>query len=222
MTTQESTAGGSAVEGAPKRIAREAPAGAGVEGAHDAGRAGTGRRYWLLYPEYGTLRAILGFGLFYLTVALVTPVVVDLFAEFAPAVASATVTTGAAVLLWLSLTLTLLDQGYRQVTANPHRFADREALVEFLDANRPTTLEYALAGGGVLVTATVVVATWRPFVVALPELVWTMTHLPTAGAPSIVTSAIVVGFIVAFTLCTYGTDRLVVGAVREALYRAHR
>jgi len=178
----------------------------------------------LAYPAYGPVESALGFGLFYLIVDRVTPVLVaELSGEF-PDLVPGPFRTFTAMLLWLLLGITVLTAVLDQVRDNPRIFDTPEDRREFLADNRPTAGEYwryaGLAGLGAVVAA----VTWDRFFEVLPDLLVVVVSQDggeLAGTPAVDVVAFV-AFFLAFAAFSRGLDGLAVGAFRDLLFRAHR
>ena len=176
---------------------------------------------WLLYPEYGPIDSIVGFAIFYLLVDALTPTFVDALALVLPDVATSTLTTGTALALWLVAGITALTVVLPQVAANPRRFDSRDERDAFLDANRPSEMQYkvnltllVLGGATAFLAWRTVLDVFRGMLPVVVELGGEIPPVLTAG-----NVAIFVVFVVGVAAYARGLDRLVIGGVREFLYR---
>lgn len=178
----------------------------------------------LAYPAYGPVESALGFGLFYLVVDRVTPVLVaELSGEF-PALVPDPFRTFTAMLLWLVLGITVLTAVLDQVRDNPRTFDTPGERREFLADNRPATGEYWRYAGLAGVGGAVAAVTWDSFRDVLPDLlvvVVSQDGAELAGTPLVDVLAFV-SFFLGFAALSRGVDRLAVGALRDLLYRSAR
>lgn len=184
------------------------------------GVAGERRPFPLLYPEYGPVDSVVGFGLFYLLVDAVTPTLVEALAGPFPDLASGTVTTGTALALWAVFGLTVLTVVLTQAKPNPRRFDTRAERDAFLDANRPTEWDYRLNLALLVLGGSTAALAWGTAVDVLRGMLPVVVDLGGA-VPSVGNVAVFVVFFVGFAAYSRGLDRLVVGGLRELLYRYH-
>lgn len=180
-------------------------------------------------PAYGTLRRAIEYALFYLIVDRCTRLLVALLGEIPPLQSHVpTVTTGAAVALWVMLGLVVLLEVRRQLSANPWKPADLGAL-------RPTERRLVIAGAATVLGAGVVAAGW-PVVGRLTGDGWVAVEVgrelttlanSDAGALAKVMGilgtdvGVLIAFSLGFIILAYGIDRLTVGLAREVLYRKY-
>lgn len=178
------------------------------------------RTHGVVSPEPGTVTVVLAFGLVYAVVDRATEGVVRVVEALG--VAAGALTTGLAGTLWLAFAALVAVELGRQYRANPRSFGDRDVLRAFLDRHRPAPREHALAlaaaaGGGAIV------ASARSEFYAALDGTFRVLRLVVVegrlGSFSPVTFAAGALFLVGFGLFAYGTDRLIVGLYREALYR---
>lgn len=178
--------------------------------------------FYLLYPEYGAIDSLVGFAIFYLILDTLSPTLVDALATALPSVAPDTIGTGLALLLWLVAGVTALAIVVPQVQANPRRFETRHERDAFLDANRPSATQYRFALALVVLGGIVSVLAWQTFLdvlgALLPFVIELDGTLPSTLSPA--TVAVFVLFVVGFAAYSRGLDRLVIGVVRDLLYRS--
>ena len=177
----------------------------------------------LVHPEYGPVEGLVGFGIFYLLVDRLTPALVSALSGPLPDLAPDTIRLGTAGLCWLVFGLTLLSIALTQLADNPRKFADSAARERFLDDHRPTEsglrlhLVLMVFGGATAVlawdTAVAVLESMFPIVVAAGG--------PLPAVLSLGNAAILVAFFLGFAAYARGLDRLVVGGMREFLYRTY-
>lgn len=178
-------------------------------------------------PAYGTLRRTIEYALFFLIVDRCTRLLAALLGEIPPLETHVpTVTTGAAVALWVMLGLVVLLEARRQFAVNPWDADDLAAL-------RPSERRLAVAGAATAVGAGVVAVGWgtvarltgdgRAAVAVGQEL---FEHANSeagllAKAAGILGSdvGVLVAFSLGFVALAYGLDRLTLGLVRELIYR---
>lgn len=183
----------------------------------------------LYAPEYGPVRRLLEYVLFYVVVDRLTGLLVVLLEGVPPLASHApTVQFASAVALVVVLVVVVLWEARRQYVANPVEATDLQAL-------RPSPRRLAVAGGALAVGAGIVAVGWETVVAFTgdPEVLLTVTReLMTAVAAAsgpVETSVAVLGtdlgvlaaFTVGFVLLAYGVDRVLIGLVREVLYRRH-
>lgn len=177
----------------------------------------------LHYPAYGAVAALVGFAVFYLVVDALMPTLSATVAEVLPGIVPDPFTTLVALLLWGLLGLAVIGIILEQTKDNPREFETTMARDAFLDKHRPTRSAYALslvllvAGG---VTAAIA---WPTFIDVLEAMVPVVTS-PGDGLPDAVTlerSVVFVGFLLGFAAFSWSLDRLVIGRLREFLYRRH-
>lgn len=182
----------------------------------DTGRLG------LLYPEYGPIESLLGFGLFYLLLDTLTPHIVTTLTGPFPDLVPEPVTTATAALLWLVGITTLLAIALTQLDANPHTFTDQDARATFLDQHRPTEPFYTRSLGLLVLGGATAYLTWDTTITylegLLPVVVDTTGEFP--GVMTIENTVVFVLFFVGFAAYARGLDRLIIGGIREFLYRS--
>jgi hypothetical protein len=130
------------------------------------------------------------------------------------------VTTWLAVLLWLIAGAALISQVARQVAANPRSFESRAERTEFLESNRPTEGSYVFYGAAVLVGLVIAAAVWPSFTSLLDRAFAMILERDQAVTFSVVDAGLLVAFFVGYAVVARSADRLVVGAIRNGLYRA--
>jgi hypothetical protein len=178
--------------------------------------------FYLLYPEYGAIDSLVGFAMFYLVLDTLSPTLVDALATVLPSVAPDAIGTGLALLLWLVAGVTALAIVVPQVQANPHRFETRRERDAFLDANRPSATQYQFWLALLALGGAVSVLAWQTFIdvlgALLPFVIELDGALPSTLSPA--NLAVFVLFVVGFAAYSRGLDRLVVGVLRDLLYRS--
>jgi hypothetical protein len=177
----------------------------------------------LLYPEYGPVEALVGFGVFALIVEWLTPALVAALAGPVPDLVPEPLTTVTAVLLWVALGATVAAIVLPLLDANPRTFDDRRERDAFLDENRPSDRDYRVNLALMVLGGATAVLAWPTFVAVLRETVPVVVALggpvPTAWTPGNV--AIFAVFVLGVAAYSRGLDRLLVGGMREFLYRYH-
>lgn len=183
----------------------------------------------LYAPEYGPIRRIAEYVLFYVVVDRLTRLLVELFTEFPPLATHApTLELGSAIALVVVLLVVGLWEVRRQYRANPVDADDVGGL-------RPSARGLAIAGGALAVGAAIVASGWRTVVTFTgdPEVLMTVateaaTAVSAASGPVATAAAVlgtdlgvVVAFVAGFVLLAYGLDRLLIGLTREVLYRRY-
>lgn len=183
----------------------------------------------LYAPEYGPVRRLFEYVLFYVVVERLTGLLVELFEEIPPMATHApTLRFASAVALVVVLVVVVLWEARRQYVANPVALADIGSL-------RPSPRRLAVAGGALVVGAGVVVYGWATVVAFTgdPEVLLTVTEEtmtavssasgPVATAVAVLATdiGVLAAFTVGFVLLAYGIDRLLIGLAREVLYRRH-
>lgn len=88
------------------------------------------------------MQAAAGFGLFYLLVGNATEQLVGPLASIFPELVPELFMTAMAAVLWMMLSINVFTEATRQLSPNPRRFDNRQALEPFLDRNRPSRMEY--------------------------------------------------------------------------------
>lgn len=177
----------------------------------------------VFYPAYGPIDSVLGFGLFYLLVDLATPLLAEALAGLL-GVESAAVETFAAVLLWAVFAATAFGAVLTQTADNPRTFDDRTEREAFLAANRPRPWEYRLHVALATLGGAVAALAWETFVVVFEALLPAVVELD-GTVPAVLTPGNVAAFVVfflGFAAFSRGLDRLVIGTLRESLYRRYR
>ena len=177
----------------------------------------------LLYPEYGPVEALVGFGVFFLIVEWMTPALVDTLAGPFPDLVPEPLTTVTAVLLWVVLGVTVLSIVLTLLTPNPREFGDRSERDAFLDANRPSDREYRFNLVLMVLGGATAVLAWPTFIEVLRETFPMVVELggPVPTVWTLGNVAIFVVFVLGVAAYTRGLDRLVIGGMREFLYRYH-
>lgn len=176
----------------------------------------------LLYPEYGALDSLVGFAMFSLILETISPTLVDALATALPSVAPDAIGTGLALLLWLVAFVTALAIVVPQVRANPRRFETRRERDAFLDAKRPSTTQYTVWLAFLALGGTVSYLAWQTFIDVLSAMLPFVIELD-GTLPSTVSLAnvtVFVLFLVGFAAYSRGLDRLVIGVLRDLLYRS--
>lgn len=176
-------------------------------------------------PAYGPVEAAVGYVLFFLVVDRATPVLVDELAAPFPDAVPEPFTTYAAVVLWLVLVVLLLATVRGQLAANPRTFADADEREAFLDEQRRNRWRFRIDAALVVVGGAATVLTWDVFVavlVALLSVVVVELDGATPALPGAEEFAVSVVFLVGVAALARGLDRLLVGGVRELLYRRYR
>lgn len=177
--------------------------------------------YRLLYPAYGPVESLVGFGLFYLLVDRLTPVVADALAGPVPALVPEPFATLVALLLWLVFGLTVGTTVLAQVRANPPTFGSANERDAFLDANRPSERDYRFNLALLVLGGSTAVLAWPTMLEVLRGLLPVVVTLD-GTVPAVLTVgnvAVLVVFFLGFAAYARGLDRLVVGGMREFLYR---
>ena len=178
----------------------------------------------LFYPAPGLVEAALGYGLLYLIVDAVTPVLVDELAGTAPDLVPEPFTTLMAFVLWVALGATVLGVVLAQVRDNPREFATPAEREEFLASNRPTASDYLFAGALAVLGSALAALAWDAFLPALEDVLVVIVEADGTVPPSLNVgdAAVFVAFFVGFAAFARGVDRLAAGGVRELLYRRSR
>lgn len=184
---------------------------------------------WSYAPEYGPIRRLFEYVLFYAVVDRLTELLVALLEEVPPLASHArTLQVASAVSLVVVLVVVVLWEARRQYVANPVETSDLAAL-------RPSPHGVAVAGAALAIGAAVVAAGWEQVVaftgdteVLLAVTLETMTAVSSASGPFATALAVLAtdlgvlsAFIVGVVLLAYGVDRLLIGLAREVLYRRH-
>lgn len=180
-------------------------------------------RIRFVYPEYGPVETLLGIGLFYLLVDRLTPVIVEGLASPFPSLGAETVRTLLAVSIWVMAGLSFLRLVLTQSKANPRRFESVEALNRFLAERRPTDRHYRFYLVLALLGGTTAMLAWETTLEVLAAML-PMVVTPAGELPAAITvgnAAVLVVFFLGFAASARGLDRLVIGGVREFLYRAY-
>ena len=188
-----------------------------------------GRMDAVYSPEYGTVRRILEYGLFFVVVDRATATLTEMPVESETASLIPRVTFAAAVALWAMLVLTLGREVLRQYRANPRETNDVPGLLAGL---RPEPHRTAVVAGVGIAGGIVVAFGWAPFFGILENPAETFEFVQrvlsgTAGGSGLALVAALLGsplvwvavFPAGFVALAYGVDRLLVGAVREVQYR---
>lgn len=177
------------------------------------------------YPRYGTVQSLIWFALFYLVAARATDAFVETLQAVDPSTDPSVVKLGMAVSLWVVLIAVIAGELLRHAHDNPERFVARQVLVEFTEQHRPTLREHvgwllaAVAGGAVVFMA------GDRFFGTLDDALLVGGRLADQGALepfSPVNLGWGVAFLAGFALVAHAADRVVVGSVREVIYRYHR
>ena len=182
----------------------------------------TGGPVGLLYPAYGLVEALVGFGVFGMLVDQITPAAVAALTDTYPGLVGP-VTTGAAVLLWLVAGAMAMAEAIEQARANPRTFPTAAERTAFLDANRPSEAHYRLNLVVMVLGGSMAVLAWNTVVdvlaSAVPVVIDAGGTLP--ASLTLGNVAVFVVFVVAVAAYARALDRLVVGGAREFLYRTH-
>lgn len=176
-------------------------------------------------PAYGPVEAAVGYVLFFILVDRATPVLVDELAAPFPDAVPEPFMTYAAVVLWLVLVALLLATVRGQLAANPRTFADADERESFLDEQRRDRWRYRIDAALVVVGGAATVLTWDVFVAVLVDLLSVVVvelDGATPALPGAEEVAVSVVFLVGVAALARGLDRLLVGGVRELLYRRYR
>lgn len=175
----------------------------------------------LYFPAYGPIEAVVGIGLFSLIVDRVTPTLVTKLAEPLPDLVPEPLTTFIALLLWLVLGATVVGVALTQFRENPREFTTPENRDEFLALNRPSDWEYYRNGAITLLGGAVAFLTWNTFISVLQDIIVVVIESDgTIEATVTLTDiAVFIIFLVGFASYARGLDRLVVGGVRDLIYR---
>ncbi|WP_254764856.1 hypothetical protein [Natrinema marinum] len=169
----------------------------------------------LAFPAYGPIDAALGYGLFYLVVDRATPTIVAVFTEVLPDVSPSLIGLGLAMLLWVVLLVTVLDQLRRQLAAlgivthaavRPRRSGRSRPSVGRL------LLSLAVATVGGLIAAW----TYDP---ALEAVVSLIRVVEVADIDVLVPTEVglLLVFFVSFEIAARSVDKLVIGGLRALL-----
>ncbi|ACV10311.1 hypothetical protein Huta_0122 [Halorhabdus utahensis DSM 12940] len=177
----------------------------------------------LLYPQYGPVEALVGVGVFYVIVDRMTPVLVEALEGAVPTLVPDPFTTLVAMFLWAIALLTLGSQVYAQLRPNPLTFesrADREA---YLDRKRPTDSEYTINLVLLILGATIALLAWNGAIGFLEDVIPVVVELDgeMPAAMTIENALVFAAFFVGLAAYTRGLDRLVIGGMRESLYRLY-
>lgn len=186
---------------------------------------GPGRTIRVYAPAYGSVRTVVLFGLLVLIVERATAALVETLQTVAPAASAAPLKFALAAVLWVALALVMVAEFRRQSVDNPYEFQAREVALSFLDQRRLTPRSAGLA---ILLSASGITVAWlaRPrFVATLDGAFHVMTALIETGSPgSFAVANLVWGtaFVAGVLALAWGLDRLLIGLVREMLYRRYR
>jgi hypothetical protein len=170
------------------------------------------RRY---FPAYGPIEAALGFVMFYVIVDRATPTVVDVVTAVFPTVSPSLVRLGLAVFIWFVLTVTVIDQGRRQLAAlgvGSRADVRREARTR-ATPSAPRAVAYLVV---FLVGGALAAWTFDPAIdiaVSLIPIVATFDF----GALVLVDLVVLVVFFVSWGAAIAALDRLVIGGIRAIL-----
>lgn len=178
----------------------------------DAGNPGRLHRY---VPAYGPVDAVLGYALFYVLVDRATPTLVNIAAAVLPGVAPDAVRLATALALWFVLAVTAIDQFRRQLAAlglATHDEVDPDPATR-QPPSEPLALGYlvafVLAGGIAVLTADRGIDAAVTVFAAVARL-----DVATVVPAEV---ALVVVFVLAYSVAARSLDRLLVGGVRWLL-----
>jgi hypothetical protein len=178
----------------------------------------------LYYPAYGPIEAVVGVGLFYLIVDRVTPTLVAGLDGPLPDLVPEPLTTFMAFLLWVVLGATVTGVVLTQLRENPREFTTPAECDEFLASNQPSAWEYSRNGAMALLGGAIALLTWNTFIFVLRSI--TVVVVEPGGAVeatvAVTDVAVFVVFLVGFAACVRGLDRLVVGGLRDLVYRNYQ
>jgi hypothetical protein len=177
----------------------------------------------LLYPEYGPVEALVGFGAFYLILEWMTPTLVDTLAGPLPDLVPDPLTTLTAMLLWLILGIIVAAIVLEFVGENPREFEDRSERDAYLDEHRPSDRDYRHNLALMVLGGATAVLSWSTAIEVLRGTFPVVVELGGVVPPgqSLADGAVFVVFFVGVAAYARGLDRLVVGGMREFLYRYH-
>ena len=177
----------------------------------------------LLYPEYGPLEALIGFGVFYLILDYMMPTLVDTLAGPFPDLVPDPLATGTAMLLWLFLGVIVAATVLDFLDKNPREFEDRSERDTYLDENRPSDRHFQHNLALMFLGGATAVLSWSTAIEVLREMFPVVVELGGLVPPgsSLVDGAVFVVFFIGVAAYARGLDRLVIGGMREFLYRYH-
>lgn len=188
----------------------------------DSDRPSDSGRRILFVPTYGPIEAVLGYGFFYVLVAVGTPIVRDAVADSPLGIDPGLVTLAAAGALWVILGLTILGQLTEQWRDNPRRFEDAESTHQFLTAIAPSISRMQGWALLALLGLVVVVFGFEAFLDSYRLLLEGMVLVVGTGEnASMVFRSLpwVIVYTIGFSLVTRYTDRLILGWDRRRRLR---
>lgn len=176
-------------------------------------------------PEYGTVSAVVVYGLVVLVVASATDALTETLRAVAPEADPGLLELSMAATLWIVLALVVVGEARRQTADNPHEFLAREVVVSFLDGRRPSPARHLLAVATSAVGGAVTWLARERFLATLDGAFHVLTVLAETGSPGAfepVNLAWGAGFVLGVAALGWGADRLLIGLLRELQYRRYR
>jgi hypothetical protein len=175
-------------------------------------------------PVPGPVEGLLGVGLFYLLLDRLTPSILTALEDPLPDLVPEPVTTGLAGLIWLVFATTVLGSTLDFLRENPRTFPSERRRTEWLERVRPSRREYRNWVALLVVGGVTAVLTWSMAIDVLADLLVVVVDLPGTVPPGITLWSTVgmVLFFVSFAATAWALDRLIVGGLRDLLYRRSR
>lgn len=175
----------------------------------------TDSREGTLFPAYGPVDSVLSFAAFYVFVQRATPTIVEIVTTSFPNVSDSSVRLWLAVLLWVILAVTVLDQARRQLAALG---VGSRVAVNHSERERGVP-----SGMWVFVYITIVLAGGTiaalTFTRAIDTGISILRIIPTmdVAALSLIDIVLLILFFVSFGAATRALDRLAIGGIRVVL-----
>lgn len=187
--------------------------------------AGSTRSLAVSLPEYGTVEAAVWLLLLVVVVARASVALVETVRVVWPAAPGIPLRAVPWLLLVVVVIGVTVQETRRQRASNPHTFFAREVRESFLQQHRLDARRALLAVAMTAAGAAVVYRARDGFQVALDGFLFLAKRFLAEGTlvtVSPVNAALGLGFLLGVGLLARGLDRLLVGGLREALYRRHR
>jgi len=193
------------------------------DGLTESGNVESRHPVQLLYPQYGPVEALVGVGVFYAIVDRMTPVLVEALEGVLPTLVPDPFTTLLAMFLWAIALLTLGSQVYAQLRPNPLTFESRADRQAYLDRKRPTDGEYTFNLVLLTLGAIIALLAWNGAIGFLEDVIPVVVELDgeVPAAMTVENAFVLAAFFVGLAAYTRGLDRLVIGGMRELLYRLY-